>query len=190
MMPLWAWIALGVAGLLLFGAGGSTLPPGQVPDTATPVTPAQMYAALQAAWPGIVGGTPTREALLTLMAQWAFETGGGAKTIQWNIGNFKATSSTTSWTSYMTTEGSGDNAVHLMQNFVAYPDLATGVSAYLSAMYGHFGNAWQYVVDGDPSGFAQALKDLQYYTGSETDYANGLVSWYSQLDAQIPNAVA
>jgi hypothetical protein len=187
-MPIWLWIALAAAGLLLIGGGGASLAPGQVPDTATPVTPAQLYAALQAAWPSIVGGTPSREALLTLLSQWAFETGGGGKTIQYNIGNFKATSSTVSWTSYMTTEGSGPNTVHVMQNFVAYPDLATGVAAYLSAMYGHFGSAWQYVVDGDPSGFAQALKDAGYYTGSESDYAAGLESWYAQLDAQIPGA--
>ena len=161
---------------------------GQVPATATPVSPQDMYNALESAWPGIVGGTPTRESLLTLLAQWSLETASGASMIQYNVGNFKATDSYIQgggmYTSFMTTEGSGATLQHLSQNFKAYPDLVSGVSDYLSAMIGRFGSAWPYVVSGDVDGFAQALKDEGYYTADESTYAAGLESRYSQMDSQ------
>jgi len=145
-----------------------------------------MYAALAAAWPSVIGGTPSRESLLVLLAQWSLETGNGASMVGWNVGNFKASASSPLWTSFLTTEYQGGSPVQMMQNFAAYPNLQAGVSAYLGAMQGHFGGAWQYVLDGDVDGFAQALSDEGYYTAPEATYQAGLEARYNALDAQIP----
>jgi hypothetical protein len=182
-VPLWAWIALGIGGYILFGGGMGA---NQVPPTPTPVSAAQMYAALSAAWPSVIGGQPSRESLLVLLAQWSLETGGGASMIQWNVGNFKASSAAPLYTTYLTTEYVNGQPVKMTANFAAWPSLQAGVTAYLSAMQGQFGSAWQYVLSGDVDGFAQALSDAGYYTAPEATYAAGLEARYNALDAQIP----
>lgn len=160
--------------------------PNQVPPTATPATPEQVYQAMAAAWPSIVGAAPSEDSLLVLLAQWDLETGGGKSMIQWNIGNFKASpASGHLWCEYMTTEVIGGITEHLMQSFAAYTSLADGMQAYLKAMHTRFSSAWSYVVDGDLDGFAQALKDEGYYTASEASYAAGLRARYDALKGEI-----
>ena len=182
------WTALlGLGALVLSGSGSMS---GYVPPTRTPVTPAQMYAALASSWPDVIGDTPTRSAILVLLSQWSVETDTGRAMIQWNVGNFKATSSSSLYTTYLTTEVVNGEDVHLDQNFAAYPDLASGVTAYLQAMHGRFGAAWSYVESGDLDGFAQALKNQGYYTRDEPTYAAALHARYSQLDAEIPDDAA
>jgi flagellum-specific peptidoglycan hydrolase FlgJ len=168
--------------------GSASLLPNEVPPTRTPVTPEQMYQALQSAWPSVIGGTPSRQSLLVLLSQWSLETGNGASMVQFNVGNFKAPHKGSDggvFCQFMTTEVENGVTVHVSQPFAAYPDLVSGVTAYLSAMHGRFGGAWAYVLSGNLDGFAQALKDQGYYTASESSYAAGLEARYATLNSQI-----
>jgi hypothetical protein len=188
---LWQGLVLTGIGLAFTGVGGGSdgagLLPNEVPPTKTPVTPEQMYQALEAAWPNIIGDSPSRESLLVLMSQWAVETRNGADMVQWNPGNFKAPkmgSDGNAFCQYMTTEVIKGTTVHLLQPFRAYASLSAGVNAYLSAMHSRFSKAWAYVESGDLDGFAQALKDQGYYTQTESVYAAALQGRYDLMERQ------
>jgi hypothetical protein len=153
------------------GGGGVTAPalPGETSATRTPVSISDMHNALSNAWDGVVGSEPTDMAVLTLMAQWHLETAGGASMYNFNVGNFKHTASNGSPAgSYMplpTTENVNGVSTPMTLNFAAYDTLDAGVTAYLSAMHGRFGQAWPDVLTGDLDAFAQHLHDQGYYTG-------------------------
>jgi hypothetical protein len=55
----------------------------------TPVSSADVYAALGSIWPRVIGTEPTRAARLVLLAQWAHETGIGRSMWNYNFGNSK-----------------------------------------------------------------------------------------------------
>lgn len=79
--------------------------PQRLPAVRTKATPSQVYEALCAAWPAVIGGTPRRESVLLLVAQWAHETAAGAAMWCWNMGNAKAKpGGTRSWTFFACNE--------------------------------------------------------------------------------------
>jgi hypothetical protein len=144
-------------------SGGST------PAVRTQVSIADMHHAMSNAWTESVGVEPTDISVLTLMAQWALETGNGASMYNYNIGNFKSAgnngSPAGSYFPLPTTENIGGVTQHVTANFASYDSLDAGVKAYLQAMHGHFGSAWPDVLTGDLDAFAQHLYDKHYYTG-------------------------
>jgi hypothetical protein len=160
------------------GTGGA----GANPATRTVVSIADMHNALSNAWESVTGSEPTDMAVLTLMAQWALETGNGASMFNYNIGNFKSTSTNGSpagaYFPLSTTENLGGVTTPMVANFASYDSLGAGVKAYLSAMHGRFGAAWPDVLSGDCDAFAQHLYDQHYYTGIPPNpvatYAAGL----------------
>jgi hypothetical protein len=160
---------------------------GLVDSTATPVSPADMWQSMTNAWYNLFGSNPTSAQLMVLMAQWGLETGNGASMIQYNVGNFKSTAGDgLDYTTFRTREVINGEDVYLDQNFKAYPDLDSGVAAYLASLAppsGRFSSAWPYVLSGDLDGFAQALKNAGYYTASEESYAAGLHARASQFEA-------
>lgn len=60
-----------------------------IPAARTPVKVQEVYAALREVWVERLGAEPTRESLLVLCAQWAFETGRGKSMWNFNLGNQK-----------------------------------------------------------------------------------------------------
>jgi hypothetical protein len=148
------------------GAGGGA---GETVTTRTPVSIPDMHNALSNAWSGVLGIEPTDMAVLTLMAQWHLETGGGTQMYNFNVGNFKHTATNGSPPgSYMplpTTENVNGVNTPMTLPFAAYDTLQAGVDAYLSAMHGRWSNAWPDVLTGDLDAFAQHLHDQGYYTG-------------------------
>jgi len=157
--------------------------PQQVPDTRTPVTPAAMWPVMGARSGVKTGSPPTAGQLMIIMAQWMLETGDGQEFIQYNVGNIKHTPTDgLDWCSYMTTEG--DPPVKMVQSFKAYPSLEAGIDAYLSVfLTGRYSNAWPFVLDGDPDGFSQALKDRGYYTANEAGYDAAMRARLRELEA-------
>jgi hypothetical protein len=155
---------------------------GQNEATRTVVSIADMHSALTDAWSSVIGQSPTDMAVLTLMAQWALETGNGASMYNYNIGNFKHTTTNGSppgaYFPLPTTENIGGVTQHITANFASFDSLDAGVRAYLSAMHGRFGNAWPDVLTGDLDAFALHLHDQGYYTGIPPNpvetYAAGL----------------
>jgi Transglutaminase-like superfamily len=159
----------------------------QVPSTATPVTPTDMWSAMGDAWLTQFGTPPTHDQLMVLLAQWGLETGNGASMIQNNVGNFKHVDGDgLDWTTFETTEVVNGETETLDQNFKAWPDLDSGVAYYMQSLAppsGRFAAAWPAVLAGDTDQFAYLLKQQGYYTADEATYAAGLDARKQQFEA-------
>jgi hypothetical protein len=156
----------------------------------TPATPREVFEALQGAWPGVVGGVPTTRSLLVLLAQWGIETGDGRALHNWNLGNAKRVKDQP-WTMlHHVWEILGGQKVyfeppHPQTHFRAFASIQEGAEAYLHMMHRRFARSWPEVIEGDPGGFAHALKGQHYYTADETQYAAALVGRYKKFEEVI-----
>jgi flagellum-specific peptidoglycan hydrolase FlgJ len=160
----------------------------QVPATKTPVSPADVFAALRAQWIALWGDTPSRGSLLVLVAQWALETDRGAKCIAWNLGNVRWTTGYPSdFCAYETTEVIKGKTVHVIGRFRAFDTLEAGARDYLATLRTEFTKAWAFVLSGDPAGFAHAAKEAGYYTGSEATYAADMTSLFKEFEGELPD---
>ena len=160
----------------------------KIPATLTPCTDQQLVAALRGAYLAQLGIAPRDSTAAVLLAQVALETGHGARVVQWNVGNFKR-GLTTDWCSFATTEILGGVTQHMTCDFSAWPDLQSGVSDWIRALYTHWPEAWAAAVAGDSAAFAHGLRERGYYTAAEADYAAGLATWqrhYLRLLAEQP----
>lgn len=158
-----------------------------VPTARTVVTAQALYGVLHDAWTALLGTEPTRAQLLTLLSQWALETGNGQACNNWNMAGIKHVAGDGhDWASYQTTEVLGGQVVHLAQDFRSYPSLEAGAADYLVFLHSRFGFAWPAVEAADVRDFAHRLKLRGYYTAPEDQYAAGLVARYHQLDAMVP----
>jgi hypothetical protein len=71
---------------------------------------------------------------------------------------------------------------HPAARFRAYDSLSDGVIDYLARLKrGRFSAAWTEVLHGNPTQFAQKLKDLNYYTADVWAYAHLLAANYNRL---------
>ena len=160
----------------------------QLPATKTLVSPADVFAALREQWTALGGSTPSRQSLLVLVAQWALETGRGAKCIAWNLGNVRWTTGYPSdWCEYETTEIVDGKTVHEIGKFRAFASLADGARDYLQTLRHEFSKAWTFVLAGDAAGFAHAAKEADYYTGSEATYAADMKSLFKEFSRTLPD---
>lgn len=167
--------------------------PHLVVDRRTVVTPMQLLAALESADPSL-----TRESRLTLLSQWALETGRGRSCHCFNLGNVKGRPGGAdghSWTFFRCDERL--NGVRVWFDppdpaccFRAYDSLDEGCADYLGQLRGRFGFAWPAVLAGDPVDFAHRLKVARYYTSTEAQYARNLAALYREFDRTIGDHVA
>jgi peptidoglycan hydrolase-like protein with peptidoglycan-binding domain len=156
----------------------------------TPASPKEVFEALRRAWSTTVGGTPTTESLLVLLAQWGIETGDGRALHNWNLGNAKRVQGQP-WTMLPHVwEILGGHKVyfeppHPQTHFKAFGSLDEGAVAYLQMMHKRFAASWPQVVAGDPAGFAHALKGQHYYTANEVAYAAALKARYAKFEGEV-----
>ena len=126
-----------------------------VPAKRTPVTPAEMFGALGAAWRAKFGSEPARASLLVLLAQSGIETADWRSMWNFNVGNVKRVKGQP-WTmlAHVWELLDGKKVVfeppHAQTHFRAFPDLGAGVAAYLDTMAGRFAKSWPAVIAGDP----------------------------------------
>jgi hypothetical protein len=159
---------------------------GEVAATKTPCTPQELVTALAACWSEVViGGTPlTLECACVLASQWAIETGEGASMVQWNIGNFKW-DGVSPYCQFQTNEYVNGVLKTITPpeagcQFMAYPNLPTGVKAWLAALQRKWTLAWPSALAGNPEGFAEGLRNQSppYYTGPASVYAAGMRRYF------------
>lgn len=168
---------------------------GEVAAQKTPCTPEQLVRAIAACWTELVPDTPlTLATACTLASQWAIETGEGASMVCWNIGNAKAypALATIMWTQFTTTEYVNGVVTKISPpalgcQFMAYPDLATGVRAWLTSLSKRWTLAWAAALRGDPAGFAQGLHDQvpPYYTAPASTYAAEMLRYFMPFMASL-----
>lgn len=164
-----------------------------LPDLLTPCSPADLYAALRAAWPDMCPGDPcTRASLLVLLGQWALETGWGKSCHRWNLGNAKhVPGDGHDYVQFRCSEVIGGKEIFFdppnpATSFVAFPTLDEGARYYLGSLRHRFAFAWPSVLAGDPAGFSHALKVAHYYTADEALYTHAMVGTVAHAAALIP----
>ena len=140
----------------------------------TPVSPAELRAAIGRAYSKVTGKATTPELLDTLAAQASLETGRGGSMYNYNFGGIKGHSSSGETADYLTHEVLGGQDVKIRQGFRAYASLDAGAEDYVKVLQKRFGGALDVARTGNVDGFAHALKQAGYYTASESSYAAAL----------------
>jgi flagellum-specific peptidoglycan hydrolase FlgJ len=147
----------------------------QVEPTRTPVSSADLRAAIGRAYRRATGNQASSSVLDTLTAQASLETAHGAQMYNFNFGGIKG-EGTQGTANYLTHEVTSAGQVTLKQGFRAYGSVDEGAADYIHVLSTRFGAAFSKAQAGDIDGFAHALKQAGYYTASETDYASALHS--------------
>ena len=165
-----------------------------VQDLVTPCKPADLYAAIRAAWPSIIDGDAafTRAAAVLIVAHWGLETGWGHSCHCWNLGNAKYTVGCGhDYTMFPCSEVIGGVNVNFSPpdpqcRFLAFGSLGEGTCYYLTQLRGRWRSAWPALIAGDAAGYAHALKLARYYTAPEDRYTRTLVDCMAEADKLIP----
>ena len=148
----------------------------QVEPQRTPVTRADLRAAIGRALARSDGKPPTDELVDMLTAHASLETASGERMYNFNFGGIKGASASGNTAVCRTHEVLGGKDVVIKDGFRAYGSLDEGALDYVRTMKSRFGGALLPAARGDVNGFAGALKKAHYYTASEADYARGLTS--------------
>ncbi len=142
----------------------------------TPVTRADLRAAIGRALERTEGKRPSGSLVDVLTAQASLETASGQQMYNYNFGGIKGRAPDGSSATYRTKEVVDGHEVSIRDGFRAYRSLDEGALDYVRTMKSRFGAAMSPAEHGDVAGFAHALKKSGYYTASEADYAKGLTS--------------
>jgi hypothetical protein len=148
----------------------------QVEPQRTPVTRADLRAAIGRALERTDGKRPADELVNVLTAHASLETASGDRMYNFNFGGIKGASASGATAVCRTHEVLGGKDVVIKDGFRAYGSLDEGALDYVRTMKSRFSGALAPAARGDVTGFASALKQAHYYTASEADYARGLNS--------------
>jgi Putative peptidoglycan binding domain len=159
-------------------------------DALTPVTPGEVYAALQLAWRRQFDTSAHRTSLLVLLAQWALETGRGHSMHCFNLGNVKSNAQSGDWCFFRCNEIIVGKVVWFDPDdpgcrFRAFTSLDDGALDYLKTLHQRFQRAWPAVIAGDPVAFSHLLRTQNYYTADETQYTKTLVALFVEFSRTI-----
>ena len=168
--------------------------PEKLTHAITPVAPAELASALVAAWRDLFGVSPTRAAILVLMAQSAHETARWKAVHNFNIGNVKSVQGDGfDYTHFRCRER--ENGVdrwydppHPATRFRAFRTLREGVVDHLAFLKRskRYGKAWAALERGRPYEFATELKAVGYYTDPVEVYARALLRFFDEFDRTVP----
>lgn len=164
----------------------------QVTKARTPASSTAIYAALAQAWQTVVGTIPSRNSLLVLTAQSAFETGQWVSMWNNNLGNIKhVTGDSYDYIQLTCTEYNSAGVPSSSPcYFRAYDSLTAGASDFIQFLQGsRYASAWSAVLAGNPHTFVQQLSAAGYFTGPEAAYETGVVGYYTSYNASLPNSV-
>jgi hypothetical protein len=154
----------------------SGCPQASASATRTPVSQADLRAAIDHAYRRVVGKAPSSALLDNLTAQASVETAHGQQMYNYNFGGIKGSSPAGQSTECMTHEVVGGKELTVKQTFRAYGSIDEGAEDYVRVLKKSFGAALGKAELADVGGFAHALKQAGYFTASESDYANALKS--------------
>ncbi|HWP06900.1 MAG TPA: peptidoglycan-binding protein [Polyangiaceae bacterium] len=163
----------------------------RVSDQLTPVTTAQVFDALGAAWRNAFAEEPKRASLLVLLSQWALETGRGKSMHCYNLGNIKSRQASGDWCFFACNEILGGKVRWFQPDepeccFRAYPTLDAGAADYLTTLRERFQKAWPAVLAGDAAAFSHLLRESKYYTADEQQYTKTLQALFHEFDRSLP----
>jgi hypothetical protein len=152
-----------------------------------------MFAALMAGWQVEWKETPTRDSVLVVLAQTAFETGRWRHGFHnYNVGNIKhlGPNDAHDFTFFACDEDIGGEVKHYVPDdpaccFRAYPSLAAGVVDLLVFLRAKYASAWSALLTGSPFAFVMALKRGGYFTGPVETYATSVMSLFREFSLSV-----
>ncbi len=174
----------------------SNLPPGEVPNKMTPLSPAQAAQAISDGYLLVTRKRPNPVILALLIAQSALETGNWASIHNYNFGNKKWSSSDRNWQFFRCSEIVTVDGVkkevfydppHPACKFAAYGSAAEGAAAFIRLLQSR-PHWWSGLQSGTVDGFIAGLTTKPaYFTANPTTYRNTLaerMNKYAALAAQ------
>lgn len=158
----------------------------EVANVTTPFTPAQLVAALQAAYCAQLGHDPTHATLAILCGQAALETANGRSCVCNNPGNYKRGPGP-DWCSFETFEYVGNPPVKtsMVCEFSAWPTLEDAYGFFVSSLYTSWPEAWAGAVAGDVGAFCAGLRKRGYFTAPLELYEAGVRRWAEYYTALL-----
>jgi hypothetical protein len=187
----------------------------EVTNSLTPVSAETIGQAFLAVLPGL-----GRQGLRLLLAHWASETGWGKSMHNWSVGNSKSAGKSGDWVFYKCGENvslatarewvksglvtidsiNGDHATvtvypkHPACRFAAYPDLESGVRAYLNLLQTGYPQAFDVaILGGTAEEYARALNANPkriYYTASVAAYVKLMTGVIASVERAAPVVLA
>lgn len=146
----------------------------EVEPRRTPVSVADLRAAIDRAHKELTGRVTPTKLLDVLTAHASLETGSGGQMYNYNFGGIKGRSPTGETARCRTKEVVDGREIEVRDGFRAYRTLDEGARDYVRLMRSRFGAAMAHAAAGDVAGFAHALKEARYYTADEAKYASAL----------------
>jgi hypothetical protein len=165
----------------------------QLPNLVTPLALPELAVAFNAAWRALFGVSPSRNTVLTLLAQTAHQTGQWSTVHAFNIAAISSE------------EGDGrDFTFHRCRKmqpngasvwveppakgtrFRAYRTLLEGAIDHLAFLRKNYAAAWSPLVEGKPRAFVAALKGSGYFPEGEATYARSVGVLFGAYNARLP----
>jgi hypothetical protein len=175
--------------LLLIGGSSPTLPssptptrgPGEVPRVLTGSAMPDWFnerfgLALEALLPLGVPEIPLRQIALSIVAQWAHETGRGAAEFNFNLGGWRARKSDPYFVARDVQTGAE------LFRWTAYPDLPFAVTDQVNRLAKTFPSAWALLLASPgSSAWIEELGRRGYYTAKPSNYARAWAANRAEL---------
>ncbi|MCU0682324.1 MAG: hypothetical protein MUF34_08735 [Polyangiaceae bacterium] len=137
----------------------------------TPLSTAEIRAAVGVAYERSTGRPAPEGALRVLTAHVSLETAHGQRMFNYNFGGIKGASPEGTTARYQTHEVFAGKRVQLEQPFRAYADPASGASDYLNLLRKRYPDAVAAAERGDARAFAEKLGRAGYFTAPASEYA-------------------
>lgn len=163
----------------------------QVPTIKTPVAVPDLVKSFIKFWQKTYNVLPTKETVLTMVAQFCHESGTGSHVYNYNLCNIKARDKANATVEYMALKGvweivNGKRVEVPPTNpsswFRSFPTLDAGAEFYCNFLRNsnRYKLAWKQVEAGNPTQFAHELRVAGFYTDFEEKYTKGVMAHYNK----------
>jgi flagellum-specific peptidoglycan hydrolase FlgJ len=163
----------------------------QVPTIKTPVAVPDLVKSFIKFWQKTYNVLPTKETVLTMVAQFCHESGTGSHVYNYNLCNIKARDKANATVEYMALKGvweivNGKRVEVPPTNpsswFRSFPTLDAGAEFYCNFLRNsnRYKLSWKQVEAGNPAQFSHELRVAGFYTDFEEKYTKGVMAHYNK----------
>lgn len=163
----------------------------QVPTVKTPIAIPDLAKSLIKFWQKTYSALPSKETIISMVAQFCHESGSGSHCYNYNLCNIKARDNANMVVEYMALRGTWEiidgKRVEVPPTnpsswFRSFPTLDAGAEFYCNFLRNssRYKLAWAQVEVGDPIQFVQELHKAGYFTDLPDRYTKGVMNYYNK----------
>lgn len=163
----------------------------QVPTVKTQVAVPDLVKSFIKYWQKTYNVLPTKETVITMVAQFCHESGTGSHVYNYNLCNIKAKDKANAIVEYMVLKGVWEivngkrvevSSTNPSSWFRSFPNLDAGAEFYCNFLRNsnRYKISWQQVEAGNPAQFSRELRKAGFYTDFEEKYTKGVMSHYNK----------